>query len=180
MKIIVLRHGETIWNAKGISQGRVHNRLSKLGEKQAADSREKLVDKDIDIIFTSPLYRTVRTSNIVNKYLNKKIVKDDLIIEMDKGIFSGRLKSSFTEEEKIRHKLRSKEDGMEDYTQVYERTIKFLDKIKKDYSDKTVLVVSHRCVCRLIECYDRFGNYSKENYKLTQPFENAEFREYNI
>ena len=180
MKIIVLRHGETIWNAKGISQGKVHNRLSKLGEKQADIAGKDLEYKNIDIIFTSPLYRTVRTSNIVNKYLNKKIVKDDLITEMDKGIFSGRLKSSFTEEEKIRHKLRSKEDGREDYTQVYERTIKFLDKIKKDYSDKTVLVVSHRCVCRLIECYDRFGNYSKENYKLTQPFENAEFREYNI
>lgn len=82
-----LRHGETVWNAKGISQGRVHNRLSKLGEKQADDAGKALAYKNVDIIFTSPLYRTLRTSNIVNKYLSKKVVKDDLIIEMDKGVF---------------------------------------------------------------------------------------------
>ena len=42
----------------------------------------------------------MQSANIMNKYHQLKIIKDERIIEIDKGIFTGRKKASLTEEEK--------------------------------------------------------------------------------
>ena len=55
MKIFVMRHGETVWNANGITQGRSNNRLSKNGKIQAEMTAEKLKTTKIDLIVCSPL-----------------------------------------------------------------------------------------------------------------------------
>lgn len=177
MKLYVIRHGETVWNAVGRTQGRSHNRLSKLGEEQAKEAAEKLKEIEVDVIFSSPLYRTVRTANIVNKNLNKKIIKDERITEIDQGIYAGRYKNSFTEEEKHNRKIRSKEAGLETYEEAFARIVDFLKSLKQT-NYENVLIVSHRSVCCLIECYNRFGTYTKENYKIVEGFDNAEVRKY--
>ena len=75
MKIYVLRHGTTFWNEEGRTQGRRQNKLSENGKKLAELTAEKLKDKQIDIVYASPLMRTMQTANIVNKYHNAKIIK---------------------------------------------------------------------------------------------------------
>lgn len=49
----------------------------------------KYKDTKFDIIFCSPLMRTIQTANIINKFHNVKIVKDERLIEIDQGIFTG-------------------------------------------------------------------------------------------
>ncbi|MBO7527954.1 MAG: histidine phosphatase family protein [Clostridia bacterium] len=44
MNLYVLRHGTTVWNEKGITQGRSQNRLSKSGYKLVEN-----VAKDLQI-----------------------------------------------------------------------------------------------------------------------------------
>ena len=76
MNIYVMRHGTTVWNEKGITQGLTNNRLSKNGV--ALTEKVSLEYKNIkfEAIYCSPLTRTVQTANIMNKYHNLKIIKD--------------------------------------------------------------------------------------------------------
>ena len=100
MKVYVMRHGTTVWNEKGITQGRSRNRLSEKGKTLVLDAALNFKDVSFDIIFTSPLMRTVQTANIMNRYHSAKIIKDNRLIEIDQGIFTGKSKVNLSEEEK--------------------------------------------------------------------------------
>jgi 2,3-bisphosphoglycerate-dependent phosphoglycerate mutase len=62
-KLILLRHGQSIWNVENLFTGWYDVDLSDQGRKEAAQAgREMLKEKlDIDIAFTSVLKRAIRT-----------------------------------------------------------------------------------------------------------------------
>ncbi len=65
-RLILLRHGESVWNAEGLFTGWVDVDLSEKGEKEALSGGELLLDASIrlDIVHTSVLKRAIRTANI--------------------------------------------------------------------------------------------------------------------
>ncbi len=174
MKIYVMRHGTTNWNEKGIVQGRSQNRLSEEGKKLAEQSAEKYKNKQIDVIFTSPLMRTMQTTNFMNKYHNCKIIKDERLIEIDQGIFTGRKKADLTEEELKLKNLKSKACKMENYDEVFERVSKFLNYLKET-SFENVLIVTHNCVTLNIEHI-----LTGEKILDIKNYANAEVREFVV
>ena len=99
MNLYIMRHGTTGWNEKGITQGRSQNRLSKEGKFLAQKQAEKFKNVKFDVIFSSPLMRTMQTANIMNAFHGVKIVKDERLTEIDQGIFTGRHKDSLSSEE---------------------------------------------------------------------------------
>jgi 2,3-bisphosphoglycerate-dependent phosphoglycerate mutase len=64
--LVLLRHGESVWNAEGLFTGWVDVDLSEKGEDEAAAGGDLLADNDIDpdVVHTSVLKRAVRTANI--------------------------------------------------------------------------------------------------------------------
>jgi len=62
-KLILVRHGQSIWNVENLFTGWHDVDLSEQGRKEAAQAgRELLREKlDIDIAFTSVLKRAIRT-----------------------------------------------------------------------------------------------------------------------
>ncbi len=66
MDLILLRHGESEWNAKGLFTGWVDVRLSEAGEKEARRGGELLRDRNLlpDLLHTSLLRRAIHTSQI--------------------------------------------------------------------------------------------------------------------
>src|SRR3990167_9730574 len=60
-KLILMRHGESIWNKQNIFTGWVDVPLSKKGMQEAVNGGKKIKDIDIDIIFTSTLVRAQQT-----------------------------------------------------------------------------------------------------------------------
>jgi len=62
MRLILIRHGETIENKKRIVQGHTHGTLSKNGIKQTRLVAKRLSDLKIDVIFTSDLRRAINTA----------------------------------------------------------------------------------------------------------------------
>ena len=64
--LILLRHGESEWNAKNLFTGWVDVRLSAKGEEEAERSGELLRDKGLlpDLLHTSLLRRAIQTANI--------------------------------------------------------------------------------------------------------------------
>lgn len=151
MKVYVMRHGTTVWNEKGITQGRSRNRLSEKGKTLVLDAALKFKDVSFDIIFASPLMRTVQTANIMNRYHSAKIIKDNRLIEIDQGIFTGRRKDSLTKEERDLKFARSGDCGLESYESVYERTLSFVNELKNNSKFENVLIVTHNVNASLME-----------------------------
>ncbi|MBR2468359.1 MAG: histidine phosphatase family protein [Clostridia bacterium] len=180
MVLYVMRHGTTVWNEIGRSQGRSQNRLSKNGKLVAQASAQKLKDVKFDIIFSSPLCRTIQTANIVNKYHNVKILKDDRLIEFDQGWFTGKLVKTLTEEQKQARINRDPKYGMENLKAVYARSRNFFDYLKENYNDKTVLVVTHNAIASCLDLITQYGDYDNEHFKVMNHFDNAEFKRFEI
>lgn len=180
MEFYVMRHGETVWNSKGITQGISNNMLSKKGKEQAFVVAEKMKDIKIDFIISSPLRRTIQTANIVNKFHKAKIVKNDKITEVDQGIFTGRKYSELSNEEKQQKATRSKEFGMESIANVLKRTTEFVDELKQNYKDKVVLVVTHNVVASMIELLVKYEKFDKEKFSDLKLFENAEIKNFEL
>jgi 2,3-bisphosphoglycerate-dependent phosphoglycerate mutase len=64
--LILLRHGESVWNSEGLFTGWVDVDLSEKGEEEATAAGDLLADADIrpDVLHTSVLKRAMRTANI--------------------------------------------------------------------------------------------------------------------
>lgn len=180
MIVYVMRHGTTVWNEKGITQGRTNNRLSKQGKVLTEEVAIAHKDVHFDVIFASPLMRTMQTANIINKYHKVKIVKDERLIEIDQGIFSGKSKYEISEEEKKLKFARAKECGMESYQSVYERIKDFVCELKENAKYKTVLIVTHNVGASFAELVLTDTKVDYNNDKHLRSFKNAEVKYFEI
>ena len=178
MKLYVLRHGETVWNRAGIIQGKSQNRLSKMGKQQAENVGKIFADKNIDLIISSPIFRTIQTANIVNKYVNKKLIKDSRITETDQGIYTKIKKQNLTSEQRAKKNMHLKEDGMESYLEVYKRVENFIQDIKIKYTNNNLLIVTHQLPAQFFEVCLIHKKYVDKS--LIKPLTNAEFREFEL
>ena len=66
--MILLRHGQSVWNAANKFTGWTDVELSEVGEAEAAKAGEDLAEIDIDVVHTSDLIRAQRTAAIVMKH----------------------------------------------------------------------------------------------------------------
>ena len=64
-KLILLRHGQSVWNAANRFTGWTDVELSEKGEGEAAAAGEQLAEIYFDIVHTSDLIRAQRTAEIV-------------------------------------------------------------------------------------------------------------------
>ncbi len=64
--LILIRHGESEWNAKGLFTGWVDASLSERGRAEAADGGQQLAEAGLppDVVHTSVLNRAIQTANI--------------------------------------------------------------------------------------------------------------------
>lgn len=151
MEVYLMRHGLTVSNERKITQGLTKGRLSKTGKIQTLEQAEKCKYINFDVIFSSPLARAIQTSNIMNRFHNVKIIKQELLTGIDQGIFTNRYYFSLTDEEKQLKLLRTKETKMESYKNVFNRVKCFYDKILKKSKYEKVLIVSHGVVVSFLE-----------------------------
>ena len=64
--LIMIRHGESEWNAKGLFTGWVDARLSERGRTEAGRAGQQLADAGLrpEVVHTSVLIRAIETANI--------------------------------------------------------------------------------------------------------------------
>jgi broad specificity phosphatase PhoE len=67
MNILLVRHGESVWNKEQRIQGRKDPGLSEKGRRQASALARRLKKEDIEVIYTSGLKRCVQTAGIIAK-----------------------------------------------------------------------------------------------------------------
>jgi broad specificity phosphatase PhoE len=89
MEIILIRHGESEANARGMVQGRGDYRLNDAGRRQARLTAQALRDLPPERVFASPLVRARETAEIIAQSHQAEIVLLDDLLEYDLGAFEG-------------------------------------------------------------------------------------------
>lgn len=88
IKLILIRHGATIWNVEKRYMGQTDLHLSDAGKAQIKELADSGIYPEIDGLFISPLSRCRETANII--YPNMEPVAIDELKEMDFGDFEGK------------------------------------------------------------------------------------------
>ncbi len=90
-----LRHGETDWNAQGISQGNVDIPLNATGLAQAHAAADKLRNRGIATIVASPLSRARVTAEFAGEALGLPVALDRDLREVSFGVQEGQAMSGW-------------------------------------------------------------------------------------
>ncbi|NPA54548.1 MAG: histidine phosphatase family protein [Aquificae bacterium] len=149
VRIIYVRHAESLWNPIGKYQGRLDPELSERGHKQAKLLAEALKKYKPTALYTSPLKRTYMTAEYISKELGLEPKIDEDIIEIDHGEWSGMLVDEVKEKypDMFRQWLYEPETikfpGGETLIDVYNRVKRFQEKMLEKHDGETVVAVSH-------------------------------------
>ncbi len=189
MKIIVIRHGETEWNASSKIQGQRDIELNDNGRKQALMTGEIIKDKKIDLIISSPLKRARETAEIINILLNVPIIEDDRLMERYWGVNEGKTKAEIQELKKTNPLIEDswdysknvKYDDIEPMHEFCDRITEFLDEATSKYEGQNLLLVTHGGVS--IPLHYILSKSSLEeihNRKEVKGLRNGEYEEYDV
>ncbi len=88
-KLVVVRHGETVWNKEGRQQGHLDSNLSDLGKLQAQAIASALVRVTFHALYSSDLGRAFKTAKIIANHSNLQITVDSRLRERNLGISQG-------------------------------------------------------------------------------------------
>ena len=146
MKLIFVRHGETQEGKKGIILGSQDEHLTRQGKKEMRRIAQELKAKKItpDIIISSPLKRALDSATIISQTIKIKMVTDSLTRERAAGIAEGKSDNDIDwEAYEKKPLLERKHKGGEQFTDVYKRAEKFIQRLQKRYGTETILVISH-------------------------------------
>ena len=182
--IILLRHGQTLWNVEGRYQGQLNSDLTNLGKKQAKENAIKIAkligikgfspERNSFKFFSSPLGRAKETAYIVCDTLGldrKNILFDSNLQEVHYGIFEGKTKEfckrTYAKEFEEREKNKWSyvlEGGGESYEMVTKRLYSWLERVK---DEELVVLVAHEMINRALRGV--YCSYDKEEMlKLRQ------------
>ncbi|MED6160359.1 hypothetical protein PIB30_117998 [Stylosanthes scabra] len=105
-EIVVVRHGETAWNADGRIQGHLDVELNEAGRQQAAAVAERLSrEPKISVIYSSDLQRAYETAQIIaSRCGGLEVVKDSDLRERHLGDLQGLIYHEAAKTHPIAHK----------------------------------------------------------------------------
>jgi broad specificity phosphatase PhoE len=87
--LLLVRHGETDWNAEGRLQGQTDRPLNDFGRRQARRLAEQLEGEELEAIYSSDLARARETAEIVSERLGLPVELDADLREKDWGTWEG-------------------------------------------------------------------------------------------
>ena len=151
--LILIRHGQSLWNLENRFTGWVNVPLTEKGRQEALGAAEKLSGMRIDVAYTSALKRAKDTLSIIleSLKLNIPIIEDQALNERHYGDLQGLNKDDLRKQygdEQVKIWRRSYDvppPGGESLKDTAARTLPFFDRcIMGDIRQgKDVLVVAH-------------------------------------
>ncbi len=132
--LLLVRHGETDWNADGRLQGQTDRPLNDYGRRQAQQLAETLETDKLEAIYSSDLARARETAEIVGERLGLPVALDPDLREKDWGNWEG-----------LTPVERDRVEFVGETTEAHqERTLRALRRIAERHAgDRPVLVVTH-------------------------------------
>ncbi|MBO8435885.1 MAG: histidine phosphatase family protein [Spirochaetes bacterium] len=169
MKIFLVRHGETEWNAKRKVCGMLEADLSENGRMQAqllADYIAKHKDElKIEAIYTSPLRRARETALPIEKALGLEATVEYDLHEVNFGEKDG---TDWDDPEFKAFKAEpfKRFPGGESASDAVQRSYNLLDGLRRKHSGN-ILLVAHATIIRIMDTY--FHSRTMEEYKAFRP-----------
>jgi probable phosphoglycerate mutase len=151
-EILLVRHGETLWNQQGRMQGQHDSPLTPTGLHQARQLARRLAKVEFSALYSSDLGRAHQTARCIADQTGHDIISDQALRERNFGIFEGltnnEIKTHYPEDyelfaKRLPHYVMS---GGESAAQFMARVVATLDRIATAHNGDTVVVVSHGLV----------------------------------
>jgi len=145
--LLVVRHGQSEWNAIGRWQGHADPALSELGRRQAAVAAASI--GAVDGIISSDLLRAVETAAIISHQLGVgPVVTDERLRERDVGEWTGLTRIEINKRWPGWIDDLRRPDGFEDADTVLVRVLQAFAALREASPGGSLLVVTHGGVIR--------------------------------
>lgn len=148
-RFIIIRHGETEWNAANREMGQLDSPLTAQGRQQAERVGQRLATVQFEALYSSDLGRAVQTAKAIVQKCAREIVFDVRLRERHMGIFQG-LTPSESEARYPAERAAYKSGGAshvipqgESAEQRQWRMVGCLDELAACHVGGTVVVVTH-------------------------------------
>ncbi|SDE84893.1 alpha-ribazole phosphatase [Sporomusa acidovorans] len=157
-RLIIIRHGQTLWNLERKYQGHSDIALSDKGIKQAEAVAARLAKEKIDAVYASDLSRACKTAEYIAARHNLKVNITPELREIKFGEWEGLTYDQITARwPGMLGKLWTTPDeleipGGESFHQLKERAYAAIQKIIKEHPGQTVAVVAHGGTIGTILC----------------------------
>ena len=148
-EVVLVRHGETVWNSERRMQGQQNSALSALGRAQARALAERLAAEPFDYLYSSDLDRAVETARAIAAVTGHELRIEPRLRERCFGIFEGLTRDEMKErhpEEYARFRERNPDycmPGGESARTFHERCMSVLHDIVAKHSGRRIVVVAH-------------------------------------
>lgn len=172
-RIVLIRHGETSWNRDKVFRGRADVPLNEEGLSQAAMTGEALSEVALNAVFSSPLERARQTARAVADRHGLEVQEDPAFTDINFGEWQGvphrEVEQRYPEEycnwRERPHCLAV--PGGETLAEVRERAWRRLEELVAEWEGRTVAVVSHRVVLKLL-LLSALGLENRDFWRLKQ------------
>ena len=155
-ELIAVRHGETVWNTRGLLQGFQDSPLTEEGRNEAHALGIRLAGYDLQKLYTSDLGRASETAEILNRTIGLEIVPVAGLRERNLGIVQGMTWQEVEERfPEIHARVSSGDieytipDG-ESLLRFYDRVQSTFDRLASESSPVRILVVTHGGVINML------------------------------
>jgi len=156
--LYLVRHGETVDNARNVMQGQTQGQLNDVGIRQAEQLRDQLSAVHFDAFVASDLKRAIDTATILAAPHGLPVATTPLLRERDWGSFTGCYIPDL--------RNMAWPDDVESLGVLMDRAGRFLEHIRCLYGGKTVLAVGHGIVNKAIQAV-YYGKPMKEVVRMT-------------
>ena len=147
--MVLVRHGQSTWNADGRWQGQADPPLSPRGEQQASEAATRL--HDVDAVWSSDLRRARRTAELVAAPMGLDVRVDARLRERHAGPWQGLTRAEIDERWPDHLSTGQRPDGYEPDDEVVTRATEVLDELAAAHPGEQVVVVTHGGIVRVLE-----------------------------
>jgi len=162
MRLILIRHGETLWNAIHRFQGISDIELSPKGMTQARLLAASLKGEGFSAIYSSPLKRARQTAEIIAEYHDCPLIVEEGLKEINQGKLEGLTGEDLRRDFPDFFKSWMEDPGRvplpqgESLGEVQKRAWSAIERMARKNTGATVLAVAHSFVnltiiCRILE-----------------------------
>jgi broad specificity phosphatase PhoE len=151
-RLMLVRHGETEWNALERLQGETDIALNDVGREQARRLAARLSGESFDVIVSSDLQRAMETAAIIAEPHALAVRAEPRLRQSGRGQWEGKtldeikvLCGGVVTEEQLEHP-----PGSETPEHFVERLRSFLDETRRVYAGQSVLAVAHGYILRYL------------------------------
>ncbi len=151
-RILLVRHGQSEWNADGRWQGQADPPLTDLGREHASAAARSGLLGSFDAVYSSPLRRAVDTALLLADHMGVgPVVTDEGLMERDAGPWQGLTRRQIEEGWPGMLATGERPDGYERDDRLLVRVRVALERICAVAAGGTVLVVTHAGVVYALE-----------------------------